>query len=136
MPTTHQPNHSVELRREKDITKAVHAALRLAQHLGMSRVHQTMLATATSELATNVIRYAGRGCVELRVVDHNGRQGIEITVEDQGPGIADLKAAMTDHVSTTKSLGIGLPGARRLTDELAITSELGKGTKVVARKWR
>ena len=94
----------------------------------------TLIATAISELARNIVQYAQRGEIILSVVE-GSRRGIQIVARDQGPGIPDLELAMRDGYSTGGSLGLGLPGARRLMDEFAIDSEVGKGTTVSMRKW-
>jgi len=93
------------------------------------------VATAISEIARNIIQYAGEGEVVLSEVRKEGRSGILIVARDQGPGIANLELAMQDGYSTSGGLGLGLSGARRLVDEFEIVSELGKGTTVTMRKW-
>ena len=93
-----------------------------------------MIATAISELARNIVQYAQHGEIVLSVVE-GSRPGIQIVARDQGPGIADLEQAMRDGYSTGGSLGLGLPGAKRLMDEFTIDSEVGKGTIVSVRKW-
>ncbi|MBV9508712.1 MAG: anti-sigma regulatory factor [Caulobacteraceae bacterium] len=96
----------------------------------------TLIATAISEVARNIVVYAQRGEISLRLATGGGRQGIEVVATDEGPGIADLEQAMQDGFSTGRSLGLGLPGARRLMDEFEIASTVGKGTTVTMRKWR
>ena len=82
------------------------------------------------------MHYAGRGAIILRLVDEKGRRGVEVVAADDGPGIPDVALAMQDGYSTSRSLGLGLPGVRRLMDEFQIASEFGKGTTVTFRKWR
>ena len=101
----------------------------------MSTGASASLATAVSELCTNVIKYAGTGRVRLRPVRRRQQPGMEAIIEDRGPGIPDLEIAMQEHVSTGGTLGLGLPGARRLVDEFVIQSEPGQGTRVKVTKW-
>jgi serine/threonine-protein kinase RsbT len=103
--------------------------------LGFSSTDQTLIATAISEIARNIVSYAGRGSVLFSRIERQGRRGIEIVANDNGPGIANIELAMRDGYSTGKSLGFGLPGARRLVDELEIVSTVGVGTTVTLRKW-
>lgn len=118
-----------------DIVVARQQARELAQELGMSTSLQTIVATAISEVARNIVVYAGRGEIVLRTVHDAGKQGIEVVAKDEGPGIADVDLALTDGFSTAKSLGLGLPGARRLMDEFHLASTRGVGTTVTMRKW-
>ena len=106
----------------------------LASNMGFGTVDQTRVATAVSELARNIYHFAGKGKVTISSIGGN-RKGIRIVCEDNGPGIADIELAMTDGYSTVKSLGLGLPGAKRLMDEFQIESKPGKGTKVTITKW-
>jgi serine/threonine-protein kinase RsbT len=94
-----------------------------------------MIGTAVSELARNILKYAHTGEIWLRHVEGPKGRGIEIEALDEGPGIADTEAAMRDHVSTSGTLGLGLPGVARLMDEFSLDSAPGKGTRVKARKW-
>jgi serine/threonine-protein kinase RsbT len=89
----------------------------------------------TSELARNILKYAGHGRVQLEVLEQTGRRGVRVVATDRGPGIEDVEQAMADHYSTGGTLGLGLSGARRMMDELTITSDPGKGTRVEATKW-
>jgi serine/threonine-protein kinase RsbT len=95
-----------------------------------------MISTAASELARNIVKYAGSGEIVIRCVDDGLRDGLEIEARDQGPGIKDIEIAMQDHVSGSGTLGLGLPGVRRMMDDFRIDSEPGKGTTVVTTKWR
>jgi len=108
-----------------------------AQRAGLGLVDQTKLITAGSELARNILRYATGSSGSLRVeqVAANGRRGVRATFADDGPGIDDVELALTDGFSTMGSLGLGLPGARRLTDEMSITTGRGLGTTVTIVKW-
>ena len=106
-----------------------------AVQLGFGIVDQTKLVTAASELARNVFRYAGSGRMIIEELDDSDRRGIRVTFEDNGPGIDDVELALRDGYSTGDSLGIGLPGAKRLVDELTIDSRPGEGTTVVITAW-
>lgn len=109
----------------------------MAAALGFRLIDQTRLATVTSELARNVVKYAGRGRVIAQAVTGaEGRRGLRLTFEDEGPGIADLNAAMRDGYSTGGGLGKGLPGSKRLTDEFSIESQVGRGTRVTVTRWQ
>lgn len=119
-----------------DNTQAVVVALELAGRVGFEEADKCMIATAVSELATNILRYANGGIVKLRILRRDGRTGIEVLAEDNGPGIEDLPEAMKEHVSSGDSLGLGLPSVERIMDEFTIDSSPGQGTRVLARKWR
>ncbi len=120
---------------EVDIAQARRTALLIADDIGLKRPAAYYVATAVSELAGNMYYHAGGGEMELSVIQHQGRAGIEVIAQDQGPGIADVELALRDGFSTSGGLGCGLPGARRLMDELEIHSEVGRGTRILARKW-
>ncbi len=125
----------ISISRETHIPEVLSAALRLGATAGFGRTQRYMVATAVSELATNICRYAGAGQISIRVIENSDTKGIELVAEDKGPGIADLDSAMKDHFSTSGSLGLGLPGVKRMMDEFEIGSEPGKGTRIIARKW-
>lgn len=126
---------NVPIVRESDIVIARQKGRELAAAMGFSSTDQTLLATAISEVARNIICHAGRGEVALSVIEEGGRRGILVVARDQGPGIADLELAMRDGYSTGNSLGVGLPGARRLVDDFDLASALGVGTTVTLKKW-
>jgi len=107
----------------------------MAAQLGLSSTNQALVATAISELARNIVEYAGYGEIILELVQQGGRRGIVVIARDQGPGIPDIEKAMQDGFSTSQSLGLGLPGARRLMDDFEIVSQVGKGTTVTVKKW-
>ena len=120
---------------EPDIIVARQLGRKIAVELGFSSGDLALIATAISEIARNVIEYARRGIMTVRVLEEGAHRGVEIVVEDEGPGIANVPQAMQDGFSTGGGLGLGLPGARRLMDEFAIDSQVGVGTRVVMRKW-
>jgi len=120
---------------EADVASAMRAGRLLAAEAGLSVVEAQHLATAVSEVATNAWRYARGGEVQLEPVEHEGRRGVRVVVRDRGPGIADVAAALSDGLSTGGSLGVGLPGARRLMDEFELRSATGAGTVVAMEKW-
>ena len=117
-----------------DVAAAARAARRLAEACGLSAVEAQHVATAVSEVARNAVRYARGGEVELVAAERAGRRGLEVTVRDAGPGIADVAQALRDGVSTGGSLGLGLPGARRLMDDFTIVSG-PDGTVVTMARW-
>lgn len=125
----------IPIQGDADIVAARQAARELASRLSFSRTDLTVIATAVSEVARNIVRFAGSGeiCVELL---GKPRAGVRVTARDTGPGIDDLEQAMADGFSTYRGLGLGLPGARRLMDEFLVTSEPGHGTTVIMTKWR
>lgn len=124
------------VRSDLDIVTARSAARDIAKALGFSAVDQARIATAVSELARNIFLYAESGKVTSKLVEKSGRKGIEIVCEDQGPGIQDIDQVMQDGYTTSRGMGMGLPGAKRLMDDFEIHSQVGVGTKVVCRKWR
>lgn len=109
---------------------------RRATELGFSLVDQTKIVTAASELARNVLHHAGGGHAIVEVVTQGTRKGLRLTFEDQGPGIPDIQMAMKEGFTTGGGLGLGLPGARRLSNEFDIQSAPGKGTRVVITRWK
>lgn len=121
---------------EGDIVAARKIVRDAAVMLGFGVTDVTRIVTASSELTRNIFRYAGSGYMSWRLIAHAARTGIELTFEDHGPGIPDLECALKAGFSTSGGLGLGLPGAKRLMDEMEIESQAGVGTKVVIRKWR
>jgi serine/threonine-protein kinase RsbT len=124
---------------EQDIVAARQRARDLARDLGFGPVDQSRIATAVSELTRNVVRYAtdGRGEVRIRELSASAHgTGLEVIVADEGPGIADLEAALRGGFTSGRGLGMGLPGTKRLMDEMEVDSAPGRGTVVVIRKWR
>ena len=107
----------------------------LAAEAGFSATDQTIIATAISELARNIIEYARGGEIQLTLVGDANRRGIRVEAHDDGPGIANIELAMQDGYSTGGGMGLGLPGTRRLMDEFVISSNVGEATTVIATKW-
>jgi serine/threonine-protein kinase RsbT len=125
----------VPIRTEIDVVIARQRARELASELRFSSSELTLIATAISEVARNIVIYAGTGEITLWIVEHGQRRGLVVFASDRGPGIADIERAMQDGYSTSRGLGIGLPGSKRLMDEFAVSSEVGKGTVVTMTKW-
>jgi RNA polymerase sigma factor (sigma-70 family) len=125
----------IPISRDADIVAARQAARELAARVGFSGTDLTLIATAVSEVARNIVRFAESGEVVVELVERP-RRGIQVVARDAGPGIPDVERALTDGYSTYHGLGLGLPGARRLMDELAVVSEPGRGTTVTMVKWR
>ena len=119
-----------------DIVTARQKGRELAAQCGLSSTDLAVVATAISELARNIVRYAVRGEIVLRRVENGTKRGIEVVATDDGPGISDVPLALQDGYSTSGGLGLGLPGVRRLMDEFDIVSRFGKGTTVTVKKWR
>jgi serine/threonine-protein kinase RsbT len=130
---THETRLSIQ--NEIDVARAVLQAGRCCAALGFDQAGSQMVATAVSELARNVIKYASRGEVIMQGVTRRGKKGVEIVVRDGGPGIADVEQALRDHYSSSGTLGLGLPGVKRMMDEFSIESTPGEGTRVAIRKW-
>lgn len=120
-----------------DIVHAREKGRELAAQKGFSLGDQTVIATAISEIARNILMYAKRGEMQLTAVaDHGGRDGLRVVATDKGPGIRDVGRALQDGYSTSGGLGLGLPGARRLMDEFDVRSDPGQGTTVTMVKWK
>jgi len=126
----------VPINSDQDIVLARKKGRAMAADSGFSPVDATLIATAISELARNIVTYAKHGEITLNALAESGRRGIGIVASDQGPGIADVRQALRDGFSTSGSFGLGLPGVRRLMDEFEISSAPGQGTKVMVKKWR
>jgi len=126
----------LSIQSDTDIVTARQRGRTLAEQVGFPSVEQTLIATAISELARNIAIYAQIGEIVLRLERVRGQRGLTVIARDEGPGIRDIAEALQDGYSTSHSLGLGLPGTRRLMDEFEIVSEMGKGTTVTTRKWR
>lgn len=122
--------------KEQDVVPLRNRVKEYGVRVGMSILNQTKLITATSELVRNLLKYGGGGKVIIESVSNGRENGVRVTFIDNGPGIADISLAMKDGYSTGKSLGLGLPGTKRLVNEFDIKSELGNGTTVTITKWK
>ncbi|HTR56421.1 MAG TPA: anti-sigma regulatory factor [Kofleriaceae bacterium] len=125
----------IAIDRETDIVAARRAGRDLAAWLGFHAADQTLIASAIAEVARNIVVYAQRGEIAVCRLDERQRVGIRVVASDHGPGIENVALALRDGYSTKHSLGLGLPGARRLMDELHVESEVGQGTVVTMKKW-
>jgi serine/threonine-protein kinase RsbT len=121
---------------DSDMVPARAQGRALATKLGFSRTDATLIATAISEIARNIVVHVGRGEIVLQPLYEDGRYGLVVVAQDAGPGIRDIDAVLDHGYTSGKGLGLGLPGARRLMDEFEIASEPGKGTTVMMKKWR
>jgi serine/threonine-protein kinase RsbT len=126
---------TIEVTGEADIVMARVKAKAVAEAMGFNYMDQTRIATAVSELARNAFQFAGKGKVRITTVNRQEKRGIEIVVEDRGPGIKDLELVLKGGYSTGKGLGMGLSGSKRLMDEFDIKTKVGHGTTVTIRKW-
>jgi anti-sigma regulatory factor (Ser/Thr protein kinase) len=129
------PRETRRVRSDVDVTQAVLAAKDFARRLQFNEVESRAIGTAVSELATNILKYAKQGQVTIREVREGERIGFEAVATDRGPGIEDVQKALQDHFSSSGTLGLGLPGVRRLMDDFDIRSVAGEGTAVTIRKW-
>ena len=120
----------------EDVVAIRQAVRQRAVELGFNLVDQTKIVTAASELARNTVQHGGGGRVTIEAVEDFGRRGIRLTFEDEGPGIPNVELAMKDGFTTGGGLGLGLSGARRLSNDFSIESTVGKGTRVTITRWR
>jgi len=120
---------------DSDVVRARQVGRSLAASIGFSQTDQALIATAISELARNIVLYARTGEVRVDALKANGRTGMLVVARDEGPGIQDVEQALEPGFSTSGGLGLGLPGVRRLMDEMKVESKRGRGTIVTARKW-
>ena len=126
---------NIQIENNIDLVKARQVVRTVAKDLNFNIVNQTKLITAVSELTRNVLIYSGKGKIVIELLETDINKGLRITVTDDGPGIPDIDLAITDGYSTSKGLGKGLSGTKRLMDDFSIQSEVGKGTEVVIIKW-
>jgi len=126
----------VPINTDTDVVAARQKGRELATVLGFVSTDSTLLATAISELARNIIRYAKKGEILIASVQSGDRVGITVVARDNGPGIANIPLAMQDGFSTSGGLGLGLPGVKRLMDEFHLVSDVNKGTRVTIKKWK
>ena len=128
-------SEEIPVREVADIVAVRQQARQWAGEVGLSLVDQTKMVTAASELARNVVVYGGGGMVRLELLENGVRKGLRMVFADQGPGIPDVERALKDGFTTGGGLGLGLGGARRLVNEFAIDTEVGRGTKVTIARW-
>jgi serine/threonine-protein kinase RsbT len=126
----------LDIRTEMDARRAALEATRYSLDAGFDETPSRLISTAVSELARNILKYAHSGEIRLREIQGRNGPGIKIEASDQGPGIEDTEAAMRDHFSSSGTLGLGLPGVKRMMDEFTLDSTPGVGTRVTAVKWR
>ena len=134
MATAAREVHNIQ--NSDDIVRVRQEVRKRAIEVGLSLVDQTKIITAASELARNTLDYGGGGTATIEIVADGGRTGLRLTFEDKGPGIADVQLALTDGYTTGSGLGLGLSGARRLSNEFHIESKSGEGTKVTIARWK
>ena len=128
--------HPIFVHDERTLAAAVLEATAVSKDAGFSGIAAQQLATVTSELARNILKYAGRGQIKFEHLEQNGGQGLRIIASDRGPGIEDIERAMAEHYSSGGTLGLGLSGAKRMVDDFIVTSQPGEGTRVEALKWQ
>lgn len=126
----------MQIQKEQDVVPFRNRVKEYATRIGMGLINQTKLITAASELVRNMLKYANGGSVDIEIINQGRDNGIRLIFKDQGPGIKDISLAMKDGYSTGKSLGLGLPGAKRLVNEFNIKSTIGEGTTVSIIKWK
>jgi serine/threonine-protein kinase RsbT len=126
----------IDISSDVDMVPARRKGRELADKLGFSRTDATLIATAISEVARNIIMHVGEGEIIISASREQGKDCIIVVARDSGPGIADVTSAMTDGESQEGGLGLGLPGSRRLMDDFSIESEIGRGTTITMKKWK
>ena len=135
LPSATLDSGSLDVMVEQDVVAARQNVRKLATQIAMRLVDQTKLITAASELARNTVIYGGGGHMDWSIVEKGVRKGLRLTFRDEGPGIADLKLAMTDGWTSGNGLGLGLTGTKRLVDDFDIDTGPGRGTRVTIVKW-
>jgi serine/threonine-protein kinase RsbT len=123
------------IRIEQDVVLARQTARKLATECGMRLIDLTKMVTAVSELARNTMVYGGGGDMDWQILDEDHKVGLRLTFRDEGPGIADIKLAMTDGWTSGSGMGLGLTGAKRLVEEFELDTEPGKGTRITITRW-
>ena len=134
MPTT--KTERFQIRQSDDVVRVRQLTRTFAVEAGLGLVDQTKVITAASELARNTLDYGGGGAVTVELLEQGGRRGVRLAFEDKGPGIADIEQALKDGFTSGKGMGLGLGGARRLSNEFTIQSKVGEGTKIVIARWK
>ena len=125
----------IEISSEQDVFISSLKVLKIAEIIGFDKVSRYAISTAVSELARNIYKYAQKGKITAYQLNMANDKGIEIIAEDKGPGITDISNAMKDNFSTGNSLGLGLPGVKRIMDEFDIETKHNQGTRITVRKW-
>jgi serine/threonine-protein kinase RsbT len=131
-----QKSETMAIQSSADVILVRQTVRQFAVELGFGLVDQTKIVTAASELARNTLDYGGGGTATLETLQEGGRRGLRLTFEDQGPGIPDIEMALKDGFTTGGGLGMGLSGAKRLSNEFEITSVVGEGTRVMIVRWK
>jgi len=131
-----EKDETVAIGSSDDVVRVRQAVRARAIEAGFGIVDQTKLITAASEIARNTVDYGGGGTMRIEIVREGARRGVQLTFRDNGPGIADIATAMTDGYTTGSGLGLGLSGAKRLSNEFSIESAPGKGTTVILARWK
>jgi len=129
-------DETMSIKSSEDVVRVRQVARELAAEQGLSLVDQTKIVTAASELARNTLDHGGGGTVRLEAINSEPRRGLRLTFEDRGPGIPDIELALKDGYSTGSGLGLGLSGAKRLSNEFEIFSRVGEGTRVTITRWK
>ena len=129
-------DETMSIKSSEDVVRVRQVAREYATAQGLSLVDQTKIITAASELARNTLDHGGGGTVRIEAINSEARRGLRLTFEDQGPGIPDIEQALKDGYSTGSGLGLGLSGARRLSNEFEIFSRVGEGTRVTIARWK
>ena len=127
---------TLEVRTPEDVVKVRQEVRNRTAAVGFSLVDQTKFVTAASEIARNTIEHGGGGLARVETIITAGKRGVRLIFEDQGPGITDVGLAMQDGYSTGGGLGMGMPGAKRLSNEFCLESTSGRGTKVILIRWK
>ena len=131
-----EKDETMAVRTSDDVVRVRQAVRARAIEAGFGIVDQTKLVTAASEIARNTVDYGGGGTLRIEILREGHRRGVQLTFSDNGPGIVDIAAAMSDGYTTGGGLGLGLSGAKRLSNEFSIASAVGKGTKVTLGRWK
>jgi serine/threonine-protein kinase RsbT len=133
---TVEKSHELALASQDDVVNVRQAVRSAAVEIGLSLVDQTKIVTAASELGRNTVVYGGGGSVRIETILDTTKRGLRLTFEDRGPGIPDIERAMKDGYTSGSGLGLGLGGAKRLSNEFSIQSSPGEGTRVVITRWK
>ena len=127
---------TLSIRTSDDVVRVRQETRTRAVEIGLGLVDQTKIVTAASELARNTLDYGGGGTARLQIVQNGPRKGLKLTFEDRGPGIPDIELALKDGYTTGNGLGLGLSGAKRLSNEFELESKVGEGTRVSITRWK